>query len=104
MFLPDPPGQFHEAGHNHQIGEWTWDGTGEVTVNFFSAIQMQWANNITTPLNFYGAHVRWPIHHPFARLPVRLPLLCVVNIRGEPILQAGLAMTTPVASMIVWHT
>ncbi|MGL6197266.1 MAG: M60 family metallopeptidase, partial [Thermoguttaceae bacterium] len=29
-------GFFHEIGHNHQSGDWTFDGTGEVTVNFFS--------------------------------------------------------------------
>ncbi len=26
-------GYFHELGHNHQEGEWTFDGTGEVTNN-----------------------------------------------------------------------
>lgn len=26
-------GHFHELGHNHQSGEWTFDGTGEVTNN-----------------------------------------------------------------------
>lgn len=29
-------GHFHEIGHNHQSGDWTFDGTGEVTVNLFS--------------------------------------------------------------------
>jgi len=29
-------GHFHEMGHNHQRGEWTFDGTGEVTCNLFS--------------------------------------------------------------------
>jgi len=29
-------GFFHEMGHNHQSGDWTFDGTGEVTVNLFS--------------------------------------------------------------------
>lgn len=29
-------GHFHEIGHNHQSGHWTFDGTGEVTVNLFS--------------------------------------------------------------------
>ncbi len=29
-------GHFHELGHNHQVGDWTFDGTGEVTVNLFS--------------------------------------------------------------------
>jgi hypothetical protein len=29
-------GHFHELGHNHQSGHWTFDGTGEVTENLFS--------------------------------------------------------------------
>ncbi len=29
-------GHFHEIGHNHQSGDWTFSGTGEVTVNLFS--------------------------------------------------------------------
>ena len=29
-------GMFHEMGHNHQSGDWTFNGTGEVTVNLFS--------------------------------------------------------------------
>jgi hypothetical protein len=29
-------GFFHELGHNHQNGDWTFGGTGEVTVNFFT--------------------------------------------------------------------
>ena len=29
-------GFYHELGHNHQRGEWTYAGTGEVTVNLFS--------------------------------------------------------------------
>lgn len=29
-------GMFHEMGHNHQSGDWTFDGTGEVTENLFS--------------------------------------------------------------------
>lgn len=31
-----PWGLFHELGHNHQSGDWTFDGTGEVTVNLFT--------------------------------------------------------------------
>ena len=27
---------FHEVGHNHQSPDWTFDGTGEVTVNLFT--------------------------------------------------------------------
>lgn len=29
-------GFFHEIGHNHQNGDWTFGGTGEVTVNLFT--------------------------------------------------------------------
>ncbi|MEO8084384.1 MAG: M60 family metallopeptidase [Ardenticatenales bacterium] len=29
-------GHFHELGHNHQQSDWTFDGTGEVTVNLFT--------------------------------------------------------------------
>jgi len=29
-------GLWHEMGHNHQAGDWTFDGTGEVTVNLFT--------------------------------------------------------------------
>ncbi len=29
-------GLFHELGHNHQSGDWTFGGTGEVTCNLFS--------------------------------------------------------------------
>lgn len=29
-------GFFHEVGHNHQVGDWTFAGTGEVTNNLFA--------------------------------------------------------------------
>ena len=29
-------GFFHEVGHNHESGDWTFAGTGEVTVNLFT--------------------------------------------------------------------
>lgn len=29
-------GFFHELGHNHQEGDWTFEGTGEVTCNLFA--------------------------------------------------------------------
>ncbi len=32
----DTWGYFHEIGHNHQSGDWTFEGTGEVTVNLFT--------------------------------------------------------------------
>ena len=34
-------GFFHELGHNHQSGDWTFEGTGEVTVNIFSLFTME---------------------------------------------------------------
>lgn len=34
-------GFFHELGHNHQNGDWTFEGTGEVTVNFFTLYCME---------------------------------------------------------------
>jgi len=34
-------GHFHELGHNHQEGEWTFEGTGEVTCNLFSLYCME---------------------------------------------------------------
>ncbi len=34
-------GMFHEMGHNHQRRDWTFAGTGEVTVNLFSLYLME---------------------------------------------------------------
>lgn len=34
-------GHFHEVGHNHQSGDWTFEGTGEVTCNIFSLYVME---------------------------------------------------------------
>lgn len=34
-------GLFHELGHNHQEGDWTFDGTGEVTNNLWSLYLME---------------------------------------------------------------
>ena len=34
-------GLFHETGHNHQSGHWTFGGTGEVTVNLFTMYVME---------------------------------------------------------------
>ncbi|MCA8920235.1 MAG: M60 family metallopeptidase, partial [Planctomycetes bacterium] len=33
-------GHFHELGHNHQRGDWTFAGTGEVTCNLFTLYVM----------------------------------------------------------------
>ena len=34
-------GHFHELGHNHQQGDWTFDGTTEVTCNLYSLYVME---------------------------------------------------------------
>lgn len=34
-------GFFHELGHNHQNRDWTFSGTGEVTVNLFTLYNME---------------------------------------------------------------
>ena len=34
-------GLFHELGHNHQQGDWTFEGTGEVTNNLWSLYLME---------------------------------------------------------------
>lgn len=39
-------GYFHELGHNHQNGAWTFNGTTEVTVNIFSMYAMDSINAI----------------------------------------------------------
>lgn len=34
-------GLCHELGHNHQVGDWTFDGTGEVTCNLFTLFVLE---------------------------------------------------------------
>lgn len=34
-------GIFHELGHNHQVGDWTFEGTGEVTCNLFTLFVLE---------------------------------------------------------------
>jgi hypothetical protein len=34
-------GFYHEFGHNHQSDDWTFDGTGEVTVNLFTLYNLK---------------------------------------------------------------
>ncbi|ESO02575.1 hypothetical protein HELRODRAFT_150637, partial [Helobdella robusta] len=41
-------GIFHEIGHNMQQGEWTFEGTGEVTVNIFTLYAMKQIGNMET--------------------------------------------------------
>ena len=40
-FFQDRWGIFHEIGHNMQRDEWTFEGTGEVTVNIFTLYGME---------------------------------------------------------------
>lgn len=45
-------GHWHELGHNHQVGDWTFEGTGEVTTNLFSL----YVNEKLSGLSFAKAH------------------------------------------------
>jgi hypothetical protein len=40
-------GFYHEVGHNHQVGDWTWEGCGEVTNNLFSLYGNEMLNGVT---------------------------------------------------------
>jgi hypothetical protein len=42
-------GLFHEMGHNHQSGDWTFAGTGEVTCNLFSLYVCETVCRLTGP-------------------------------------------------------
>jgi len=48
-------GFYHELGHNHQIPDWTFDGTGEVTNNLFSLYGCETFNGVT-PDDYGKAH------------------------------------------------
>jgi len=50
----------HEVGHNHQAGDWTFDGTVEVTVNLFTLYVYDFLCEI--PMDgkrFHGSHQSW---------------------------------------------
>ncbi|MHC4452011.1 MAG: M60 family metallopeptidase, partial [Planctomycetota bacterium] len=48
-------GLFHEVGHNHQVGDWTFAGTTEVTVNLFSLYVFETVCKSPRPrTNLYG--------------------------------------------------
>ncbi len=47
-------GFYNEIGHNHQFGDWSWSGTGECTVNLWSAYAMQYATGLA-PLSGHPA-------------------------------------------------
>jgi hypothetical protein len=50
-------GLFHEIGHNHQVGDWTFGGTTEVTVNLFTLFVYEKICGIDRPRpNLYGEH------------------------------------------------
>ena len=48
-------GFFHEVGHNHQSGDWTFVGTGEVTVNLFTLYIYEFLCGIPVAENFRGS-------------------------------------------------
>ena len=53
-------GFFHEVGHNHQVDDWTFDGTVEVTVNLFTLYVYEFLCGI--PMDdkrFHGSHQSW---------------------------------------------
>ena len=56
-------GDFHELGHNHQRGWWTFNGDGEVTVNIFSNYALE--NQATAPSGnwAWSADPAQVIHH-----------------------------------------
>ncbi|MHC4449413.1 MAG: M60 family metallopeptidase [Planctomycetota bacterium] len=48
-------GLFHEVGHNHQVGDWTFGGTTEVTVNLFTLYAFDTVCKVDRPRqNNYG--------------------------------------------------
>ncbi len=63
-----PWGLFHEFGHNHQEKDWTFAGTGEVTVNLFSLYlcetlcgvgwQQAWGGNLVKAEARLAEHLR----------------------------------------------
>lgn len=48
-------GFYHEFGHNHQSGHWTFQGTTEVTVNYFTLYVMEKLNGIAAADSRPGA-------------------------------------------------
>ena len=48
-------GFFHEVGHNHQSRDWTFDGTGEVTVNLFTLYVYEFLCGIPVAENWRGS-------------------------------------------------
>ena len=48
-------GFYHEVGHNHQVGDWTFDGTVEVTVNLFTLYVYEFLCGIPVAKNESGS-------------------------------------------------
>lgn len=48
-------GFFHEVGHNHQHPDWTFDGTGEVTVNLFTLFAYETVSGVAVRQNERGS-------------------------------------------------
>ena len=48
-------GFYHEVGHNHQVGDWTFDGTVEVTVNLFTLYVYEFLCGIPVAENERGS-------------------------------------------------
>ena len=48
-------GFYHEVGHNHQVAEWTFDGTVEVTVNLFTLYVYEFLCGIPVAENESGS-------------------------------------------------
>ena len=48
-------GFYHEVGHNHQVGDWTFDGTVEVTVNLFTLYVYEFLCGIPVAENDRGS-------------------------------------------------
>jgi hypothetical protein len=59
-------GFFHETGHNHQSRDWTFGGTGEVTVNLFTMYIMEKLCGIPPEKGRMGGPVRRSVHAYFA--------------------------------------
>ncbi|MCY3761875.1 MAG: M60 family metallopeptidase, partial [Gemmatimonadetes bacterium] len=57
-------GMFHEVGHNHQSGDWTFDGTIEVTVNLFTLYAYEFLCGIPVA----SAYHQWAGDHTRAKI------------------------------------
>lgn len=50
-------GLFHEVGHNHQRGDWTFDGTLDVTVNLFTLYVYEFLCGVPPTERWRGSHL-----------------------------------------------